>query len=120
MQVFNGAQKKPPSRVTIPAEEKLLVSRDEAAQLLSISQRGLDYLIANRRLPTRRIGGRGVDSGCGPAQVRPWRSSREHRGLIQLRDSAAHYARHPCLSCSPKFRRRSIEQIEMAPATPLL
>jgi excisionase family DNA binding protein len=38
--------------------EVLLVSRGEAAQLLSISQRGLDYLIANRRLPTRRIGGR--------------------------------------------------------------
>jgi excisionase family DNA binding protein len=58
MQTFNGAQKKPPSRATIPAEAKLLVSRVEAAQLLSISQRGLDYLIANRRLPTRRIGGR--------------------------------------------------------------
>lgn len=40
------------------AGEKLLVSRGEAAQLLWISQRGLDYLIANRRLPTRRIGGR--------------------------------------------------------------
>jgi excisionase family DNA binding protein len=34
------------------------VSREEAAQLLSISQRGLDYLVASRRLPTRRIGGR--------------------------------------------------------------
>jgi hypothetical protein len=45
MQPFNGTQKKPPVRVTIPAEEKLLVSRGEAAQLLPISQRGLDYLI---------------------------------------------------------------------------
>jgi len=34
------------------------VSREEAAQLLSISQRGLDYLLAAKRLPTRRIGGR--------------------------------------------------------------
>jgi excisionase family DNA binding protein len=34
------------------------VSREEAAQLLSISQRGLDYLVASKRLPTRRIGGR--------------------------------------------------------------
>jgi len=34
------------------------LSRDEAAQVLSISQRALDYLIADRRLPTRRIGGR--------------------------------------------------------------
>jgi len=58
MQPFNTTQKKPPARATIPAEEKLLVSRGKAAQLLSISQRGLDYLIANRRLPTRRIGGR--------------------------------------------------------------
>jgi excisionase family DNA binding protein len=29
-----------------------------AAQILSISQRALDYLIATRRLPIRRIGGR--------------------------------------------------------------
>jgi excisionase family DNA binding protein len=50
--------RKAPQRVVVAPEDKLLVSRDEAAQLLSISQRGLDYLIANRRLPTRRIGGR--------------------------------------------------------------
>jgi excisionase family DNA binding protein len=58
MQSSSSTYKKPPARTTIPAEEKLLVSRGEAAQLLSISQRGLDYLIANRKLPTRRIGGR--------------------------------------------------------------
>lgn len=58
MQVIDNTHKKPPARVTIPPDAKLLVSRDEAAQMLSISQRGLDYLIANRRLPTRRIGGR--------------------------------------------------------------
>jgi excisionase family DNA binding protein len=58
MQAINSARKKPPARVTVAPDVKLLVSRDEAAQLLSISQRGLDYLIANRRLPTRRIGGR--------------------------------------------------------------
>ena len=75
MQAFNTTQKKPPARATIPAEAKLLVSREEAAQLLSISQRGLDYLIANRRLPTRRIGGRGFDSCGRPAKVRAWRSS---------------------------------------------
>ena len=50
--------KKPPTRVTVAAESKILASRDEAAQMLSISQRALDYLIATRRLPTRRIGGR--------------------------------------------------------------
>jgi excisionase family DNA binding protein len=58
MQATSSAQRKPSSRVTIAPEARLLVSREEAAQLLSISQRGLDYLIANRRLPTRRIGGR--------------------------------------------------------------
>ena len=39
-------------------EDKLLVSCEEAAQLLSINQRALDYLVASKRLPTRRIGGR--------------------------------------------------------------
>ena len=38
MQAIDTAYKKPPARATIPAEEKLLVSRGEAAQLLSISQ----------------------------------------------------------------------------------
>src|SRR5579863_9346873 len=37
---------------------KILASREEAAQMLSISQRALDYLIATRRLPTWRIDGR--------------------------------------------------------------
>lgn len=55
---FRGDRKKPPQRVTVAPEDKILVSREEAAQLLSISQRGLDYLVASRRLPTRRIGGR--------------------------------------------------------------
>jgi excisionase family DNA binding protein len=58
MQPINTVQKKSPERVIISPDAKLLVSREEAAQLLSISQRGLDYLAANRRLPTRRIGGR--------------------------------------------------------------
>ena len=58
MQATNSAHKKPPARVTGAPDTKLLVSREEAAQLLSISQRALDYLIANRRLPTKRIGGR--------------------------------------------------------------
>lgn len=48
----------PPQRVTVAPQDKLLVSREEAAQLLSISERGLDYLAASKRLPTQRIGGR--------------------------------------------------------------
>ncbi len=46
--------RKGPSRST----GKLLVSRQEAANLLSISKRALDYLIANRALSARRIGTR--------------------------------------------------------------
>ena len=56
--LFKPQRKKPPQRVTVAPEDKLLVSREEAAQLLSISQRGLDYLVASKRLPARRIGGR--------------------------------------------------------------
>jgi excisionase family DNA binding protein len=56
--VFKPNRRKPPQRVTVAPEDKILVSREEAAQLLSISQRGLDYLVASKRLPTRRIGGR--------------------------------------------------------------
>ena len=58
MRSTNGENKKPPTRVTVGVESRFLASREEAAQMLSISQRALDYLIATRRLPTRRIGGR--------------------------------------------------------------
>jgi excisionase family DNA binding protein len=52
------ARRKPAERPAVSPENKLLVSRIEAAQLLSISERGVDYLISANRLPTRRIGGR--------------------------------------------------------------
>lgn len=55
---FRVDRKKLPQQVNIAPEDRLLVSREEAAQLLSISQRGLDYLVASKRLPTKRIGGR--------------------------------------------------------------
>jgi excisionase family DNA binding protein len=51
-------QKKPPARATVPNSERLLVGRKEAADLLSISARALDYLVANRQLIVRRIGSR--------------------------------------------------------------
>lgn len=50
-------RKKPPARVRIAPDAKILVGREEAAQLLSISVRGIDYLLANRRLPFRKLGG---------------------------------------------------------------
>lgn len=39
-------------------DDKLHVSRREAAARLSISGRAIDYLIANRALTTKRIGAR--------------------------------------------------------------
>ena len=58
MRGINGVHKKPPARVQVAPGSKILVSREEAAQLLSISVRGIDYLLATRRLPFRKIGGR--------------------------------------------------------------
>ena len=51
-------QRKRPGRVTMAPEEKLLVGREEAAEMLSISRRSLDYLLAQKRLTFRRIGSR--------------------------------------------------------------
>ena len=42
----------------MPGPEKLLYTKREAAQLLSISVRSLDYLIFNGQLAARRIGRR--------------------------------------------------------------
>lgn len=57
MREINAESKKPPQRVTIASADKLVVGRDEAVQMLSISERVLDYLIASKRLTTRRIAG---------------------------------------------------------------
>jgi len=46
------------SKARAPLEARLLVGREEAAEILSISVRGVDYLIAAKRLSTRRIGAR--------------------------------------------------------------
>ena len=51
-------QGKHPGRATVPAEDKLLIGRIEAAAMLSISPRALDYLVANKQLRSRRIGTR--------------------------------------------------------------
>jgi excisionase family DNA binding protein len=50
--------KKPPAKVTVPPGAKLLVGREEAAVRLSLSVRSVDYLLADRQLKCRRIGGR--------------------------------------------------------------
>ena len=38
--------------------QKLLYTRRDAAQALSLSVRSIDYLICTGRLPTRRVGGK--------------------------------------------------------------
>jgi excisionase family DNA binding protein len=54
----NFSSKKNPGKAGLAPENKLLVGRQEAAALLSISQRALDYLVANKHLQVRRIGTR--------------------------------------------------------------
>jgi len=58
MEYINANQQKPPAQVKLAPEDKLLVGRQEAAGMLSISCRALDYLIANKELTARRIGTR--------------------------------------------------------------
>lgn len=50
--------KKPPARAEVPKVDRLLVGKREAAGLLSISPRALDYLVSTKQLLTRRIGAR--------------------------------------------------------------
>lgn len=52
------SQRKPVRRAVMPPDQRLLVDRRNAAQYLSISQRSLDYLLANGELNIRRIGSR--------------------------------------------------------------
>ena len=50
--------KKPPTRATDSPDSRLLAGRKEAANMLSIGERALDYLIARKQLFARRIGAR--------------------------------------------------------------
>jgi excisionase family DNA binding protein len=58
MNEISVTERKRPERVTLPPAEKLLVGREEAAEMLSISRRAIDYLIAQKQLTFRRIGSR--------------------------------------------------------------
>jgi excisionase family DNA binding protein len=42
----------------VPSDSKLLVSREEAAAMVSLSVRSIDYLLASKELPFRKIGTR--------------------------------------------------------------
>lgn len=56
----DGLSRKAPASVTVAPMYRLLVSQEESAQLLSISKRSLEYLVATRQLSTRRIGSRAL------------------------------------------------------------
>ncbi len=58
MNEFSVTERKRPGKVTLSPEEKLLVGREEAAEMLSISRRAIDYLVAQKQLSFRRIGSR--------------------------------------------------------------
>lgn len=60
MPIAIASRKKPPATVTVDPKDKLLVSQDEAAQLLSISRRSVEYLVATKKLSTRRLGTRAL------------------------------------------------------------
>jgi hypothetical protein len=58
MTEVNVTERKSPGRVTVSPDVKLLIGRVEAAGMLSIICRALDYLVANKQLLIRRIGTR--------------------------------------------------------------
>jgi excisionase family DNA binding protein len=60
MPKINGRNRKAPASIAVAPMDKLLVSQEEAAQLLSISKRSVEYLVATQQLPTRRIGSRAL------------------------------------------------------------
>ena len=58
MAEINVNERKGPGRAIISPDDKILVGCIEAAGMLSISCRALDYLVANKQLLIRRIGTR--------------------------------------------------------------
>jgi hypothetical protein len=46
MNQINVTERKRPGKVALSPEEKLLVDREEAAEMLSISRRAIDYLLS--------------------------------------------------------------------------
>ena len=58
MAEIDVTERKRPGRVTMSPDEKLLVGREEAAEMLSISRRALDYLVSNNQIAVHHIGAR--------------------------------------------------------------
>ena len=53
MAEINAIERKRPSRAIMPADEKLAVGREEAAEMLSIRRKAVDDLVATKQLITR-------------------------------------------------------------------
>jgi hypothetical protein len=81
--------------------EKLLYSRRDAAEALSLSIRSIDYLITTRRLITRRVGGK-ILIPVGAVR----RFAREdHPEFVRApRESAALPLKKPPISVPPQER----------------
>ena len=58
MNEIDPTQRKRPARATLAPESKILVGRNEAAEMLSITCRALVYLVASKQLSARGIGAR--------------------------------------------------------------
>ncbi len=58
------------------ADERILYDRKEAARQLSISVRSIDYIIAAKRLDTRRIGRKVLVTRASLVRYRVWQSLR--------------------------------------------
>jgi hypothetical protein len=59
-----------PRKQPVRADDKLLVSRREAAAQLSISERAVDYLISNKGPHNKTYRYPGLDSSCGSQAIR--------------------------------------------------
>lgn len=53
-----SSKRKMPVAASLPPDEKLLVTRRVAAEMLSLSIRSIDNLLANKQLPFKKIRGR--------------------------------------------------------------
>ncbi len=58
MENIESGERKGPVKAVVALEDRILVGREEAASMLSISCRALDYLVARNQLASRRVGSR--------------------------------------------------------------
>ena len=51
-------KRKAPRIASVPTDARLLVGRQTAAEMVSLSIRSIDYMLASKQLPFRKIRGR--------------------------------------------------------------